>query len=182
MNLLHIFGWRGAQRAYLNLPLAEARARYAAEEGLSEGTPEQTVSFADGFALYSASATQELTAAERAAALAAAEVRADITPIITVCGLHAAFTDFGRAIGGLMVSHGPPKRRFDPEPVRSQFYIVTPGLGEALKARGAPVARYDGLVIWMRSASTPLFEDALLQAIAADYGSAGQRPTPETST
>ena len=179
MHILHVFGWTGVKRGYLDMPLEAARARYAADGGSAADDPYEAVPFADSLSLYSVSAGEDLDAAGLAEALAATEVRADVTPLATTLGVYAPWTDLGRKLGGLFSTLPPePKRRNAEVKVDWRLYAVTPRLASALAARGAPVAHHEGLDLWLRPRPTPLREDPDLQAIAA-YSASGQRATPE---
>ncbi len=166
MHILHVFGWTGIKRGYLDMPLAAAQARYAAETGASAGEPYEAITFVDSLDLYSAGTSEQITPADHAEALAATEVRADVTAFMTVVGLHAAARDLGRAVGALFAAQ-PPRPRGEETHSPWRLYVVTPRLAAALLTRGAAVTRYEGMDLWLRSNPSPLRDDPDLQAMTA---------------
>lgn len=179
MHILHVFGWTGVKRGYLDMPLEAARARYAADGGSVADEPYEAVTFTDSLSLYSVSAGEDPSVADLAEALAATEVRADVTPLAATLGLYAAATDLGRKIGTLFMTLPPDaKRRRGEIKTDWRLYAVTPRLAAALAERGAPVTEHEGLDLWLRPRPSPLRDDPDLQAIAA-YSASGQRATPE---
>lgn len=179
MHILHVFGGTEGKRGYLDMPLEAARARYASDGGLVADAPYEAVTFTDTLSLSGVSAGDDPGPEDLAEALAATEVRADVTSLAGTLGLYAAATDLGRKIGGLFLTlPQEAKRRTGATKTDWRLYAVTPRLAAALAERGAPVAHHEGLDLWLRPKPSALREDPDLQAIAA-YSASGQRATPE---
>jgi hypothetical protein len=53
-NVLHVMGWMGCKKAYLNIPLEEAKARFLADnEGYDfDANPPKSIEFDDEFECY----------------------------------------------------------------------------------------------------------------------------------